>query len=124
MRLRRWARCGAYSWSGMMTEGSILRGVIRLLIGEVLLRHVGAREDFDRMIGAERLGPGLAGCHLHHLHQVLGGERAFRRDVAGVVLERRLRSRLADFHRNLEVLGTGAPDAAMAAAALDHGDAG
>src|SRR6185437_3813686 len=119
MRLRRSARCGAYSASGMMTDGSILRRLIRLL-----LRQIGAREDLDRMVGAERLGFALAGFDLHHLHQMLGGERAFGGDMAGVVLERGLRSRLADLDRHLEVLGAGTPDAAMAAAALDDRDPG
>src|SRR3954462_11136670 len=118
MRLRRSARWAGSSASGIMTDGAILRGLIPL-------HHeaVGPRQDLDWMVGAERLGFVFAGGHLHHLHLMLGRERAFRGDMVGIVLQGCLCRGLADLDRDLEILGAGAPDAAMAAAALDHPNA-
>src|SRR4051794_14977518 len=115
MRLRRSARWALYSARGTMADGSILRGGMRLLH-----QSVRARQDLDRVVGPERLGLFLAGGDFHHLHEMLGGQRTFRSDVAGVVLEGRLRGRRSDLDRYVEVLGSCAPDAAMTAATLDH----
>src|SRR5262249_23313375 len=115
---RRSPRNLPYSLSGRMADVSILRGVMALP-----QKSIGARKELDRMAGAERLGGGLLGGHFHHLHQVLRSERAFRRHEAGVVLERGLGGGPADLDRDLKILGSRPPDAAVSAAALDHGDA-
>ena len=72
------------------------------------------------MAGPRRLRHLVARRHLHHLHQVIGRQRTLGGDEAGVVLQGGLCGGLADLHRGLEILGPSAPDAAMAAAALDH----
>ena len=117
MRLRRSARSGA-----VLGERDDDRRFDLAWRHGLFLQPVGAGENLDRMIGAEGFGSLLALGHFHHLHQVLGRQRAFRRDVAGIVLQRGLCRGLADLHRHVEVLGPRAPDAAMAAAPFNHRD--
>jgi len=61
---------------------------------------------------------------LHPLQNMHAGERAFRRDKRGRVLQRLFRHWLSDLERDLEIALLDAPRAAMARAALDDGDFG
>src|SRR6266568_3682409 len=81
---------------------------------------VGARKELDRVMGIEGSVALLALDPLHPLENMHAGERTFRGDEGGRVLDRLFRHRLADLERHLEIPFLDAPRATVAGTALDH----